>query len=551
MTFIDHLKGNSPENKILEVAFGMHVIEGDLAKSEVVGSDPTHIVTIQQMLGDAFGRGWKGVKGLWFRGVNRDSTKYKFYPGIMSPGDGDSVQGVDSVFDDDTPHSNTAWIRVELPNGSETGIPDFNTKDNPPTGLTGIYECQLGDVYDSDGDVAEADVLITNPADVLAFGCREIRRYPATRVDWDSLNDLRSACDTTETPDYTTLPEGVGLTARYYDGDNFDTLKSVRVDPVIQFDPSTGAPALDISPDDFSARFEGKIKAKYTETYTFYLTHDAGGRLWINNLTTPLIDEWGSIGSHSATIALTADQFYDIKIEWFDNSGSADLKLEWQSTSQPIQVVPQDRLYPKNEAKKKFECHAAFVTPTNFDQFLRSILFTCNGAFQNVNGRLRFFTLDETTPEFDFDETNIVKGTFLFYPRFSQQELLSLPNRVIADGRDLNSRYLEKFDPQVFYDLPELQDAAGRIIEETIAVGNTTRWQALKNLAHYAKVRTAPTMCEFEGMPQTLPVLQGDKVTVTHSLPNWTEKEFLVLEATDKSIDSSPDERIFKLLVWE
>jgi hypothetical protein len=206
---------------------------------------------------------------------------------------------------------------------------------------------------------------------------------------------------------------------------------------------------------------------------------------------------------------------------------------------------------PEKRARKtRFECHASFITRTNFDQFLRSILFTCNGVYQDINGKLTFLCLDETTPSFDFDEGNIVKNTLKYYPRFTQQELLGLPNRYIADGRDLESRYLEKFDPQLFYDLPDLQDLAGRIIEETVAVGNTTRWQALKNLAHYAKLRTGSMVCEFEGMPQTLPVMEGDKANVTHSMPGWTDKEFLVLEATDKSIDSSADERIFKLLDW-
>lgn len=629
MTFIDHLKGSRPEDKYLEVAFGLHVIEGDLSKSDVTGASPTHIVRIQHMLGEAFGKGWKGPVGLWFRGINRAAAKFKFYPGkqtanpvyktftadsttdtitstshlfndadmiIHVPGNlpapltagkifyvrdktantykvaltnggtaidlttngsgtlqvykNETVQGIDTIFDTDTTHSNSAWIRVECPNGSETGIPDFNTKDNPPTGLTGIYECQTGDVYNSAGAVTASDVLLVNPADVLAFGCKEIRNYPDTRINFTSLATLRTACDTTETPDYTTLPQGVGLTARYYEGTAFNTFKSRRVDPVIQYDVSTGAPALDLTPTGFSVVFEGKIRFKYTETATLYLTHNDGGKLWINNLTTPIIDQWATVGEHSATFAATADQWYDIKIEWNNAAGDSQLKFEWSSPSQSREVVPQDRLYPKNETKKRFETHLAFTQRTNFDEFLRAVLFTCNGGFQDADGKLQFFIIDDLTSSFAFTESNMVKNTLTFYPRFSQQELLSLPNRFIADGRDLESRYLEKFDPQLFYDLPDLQDIAGRVIEETIQVGNTTRWQGLKNLTHYAKRRTTMMICEFEGMPSTLPVLPGDLVTVTQPIAGWTNKLFLCLEATDKSIDSASDERIFKLLDW-
>jgi hypothetical protein len=292
MTFVDHLKGNNPEKRYLEMAIGRHVIEGDLAKSIVTGSSPTHVVKVQQMLGDALGKGWKGPLGVWFRGVNRDSSKYKFYPGIMSPGNADTVQGIDTVFDLDTPHSNSAWIRCELPNGSEVGIPDFDTKNNPPTGLTGIYETQLGDIYNSSGTVTSSDQYITNPADAIAFGCMEIRRYPTSRIDWASLDVLRAACDATVTPDWTILPQGVGLTGRYYDGTNFNTFKAKRIDPVIEFDASNGGPDLAVGVDNFSVRWEGKIRPRYTETYTFYLTHDNGGRLWVNNLAVPLIDQW-------------------------------------------------------------------------------------------------------------------------------------------------------------------------------------------------------------------------------------------------------------------
>lgn len=614
---------------MLEVAFGTHVIEGDLAKSIVTGSSPTHVVNVQHLLGDAFGKGWGGPTGVWFRGTVRNSSKYKFHPGLQTPvrdvknytvnhttdtfsstlhgyndddmliflpgdippeitagriyyaintsfsafqvsltvggaavaltanGSGtrqvylnDATQGIDEVFYQDTPHSNTAWIRAECPNGSEVGIPEFDTKENPPTGLTMICKCQLGETYDATGTVNGSSVFLTNPADVLAFGCKEIRRFDNARIDWASLDVLRSACIDMITPDYTTLPQGVGLTGKYYDGNAFNTFKSQRVDPVIEYDLSTGAPALELTPTGFSVRFEGKIRFKYTETYTMTLVHNDSGKLWINNLTTALINQ-AAAGTHTATFAATADQWYDIKMEWTNAASDSEFTLKWNSTSQPLEVVPQDRLYPKAELVPRFQCHVKFTERSTFDEFLRSVLFTCNGSYQDIDGKLVFFCISDLDPSFDFTEYNIKKDTFKFYPRYTQQELMQLPNRFIADGRDLDSRYLQNFDPPLFYDVPELQAIAGRVIEETVVVGNTTRWQGLENLAHYAKLKTAPLVAEFEGMPATLPVLQGDIVTVTHSTPDWDVKPFLVVEATDKSIDNSPDERIFKLYSWD
>ena len=632
MSFVDHLKGSKPEQKFLEQAFGLHVVAGDLAKSTVTGSSPTHVVQIQHLLGDALGKGWKGPKGVWFRGTNRAASKYTFHPGKHTPNpvlktftadnstdvftstahgfnDGDMIifrsgdnpepiaaakiyyvrdkttntfkvaltsggtavnltdngtgtlqvykndpeQGIDPYFQDDTTHSNVAWIRVECPNGSEVGIPDFDTKNNPPTGFTSIMECQLGDVYDNTGAVSGSNQLLTNPADVIAFGIKEIWRQPNSRVDWASLATLRTACDASITPDYTViLPQGVGLTGRYYDGTNFNTFKTRRVDPVIQFDSSNGSPDIALPTDNFSVRWEGKIRPRFTDTYTFSITHDDGVRLWVNNLAVPLIDQWATNGTHTATIALTADQFYDIKIEWWEATGPAELRLDWSSPSQPYQTVPQDRLYPKNEPMKRFECHAGFTARTTFDEFLRAICFTANATWQDVDGKLKFFCVEDlTTPSFAFDYTNIQKNTITYYPRFSQQELLSLPNRYIADGRDLESRYLEPFDPALQYEIESLQQEVGRVIEETVSVGNTSRSQGIRNLQHYAKLKTAPMVCELEGLPQTFPVLPGDLVTVTDEISGWNEKEFLCIDAIDNSIDTDKDHRKLTLLDWE
>ncbi|MCV5003513.1 PA14 domain-containing protein, partial [Escherichia coli] len=88
----------------------------------------------------------------------------------------------------------------------------------------------------------------------------EIRKYPATRIDWATLDTLRQYCDQMVTPDYTALPQGVGLTGSYYNGTNFNTFVSKRVDKVLQFDQSSGAPALGLTATSFSVRWEGKIK---------------------------------------------------------------------------------------------------------------------------------------------------------------------------------------------------------------------------------------------------------------------------------------------------
>ena len=91
-----------------------------------------------------------------------------------------------------------------------------------------------------------------------------------------------------------------------------------------------------------SARFEGKIVAPETNTYTFYLQHDDGARLYIDNA--PIIDYWGNGNRlNTTTINLAQNQEYDVKVEYYENAGGARLYLEWSygSVSQTtVQFMP-------------------------------------------------------------------------------------------------------------------------------------------------------------------------------------------------------------------
>jgi glucose/arabinose dehydrogenase len=138
---------------------------------------------------------------------------------------------------------------------------------------------------------------------------------------------------------------GDGLTARYYDNVNFTGRSVTRVDPWIDFDWGSGSPSPLIGPDTFSSRWEGQILPRFSETYTFFATVDDGVRLWINNRR--IINQWNDRGPtvHSGTIALAAGVKYNIVMEHSEHTGGAIARLEWQSASQPRQVVPQRQLF--------------------------------------------------------------------------------------------------------------------------------------------------------------------------------------------------------------
>jgi Zn-dependent metalloprotease len=146
-------------------------------------------------------------------------------------------------------------------------------------------------------------------------------------------------------------PAGTGLHARYYVGkqldvDANDNAKVDRTDGTVNFDWGTGSPATGIPADGFSARWTGEVLPAYSQTYTFYTSTSDGVRLWVDGRL--LIDKWVNQGTTewSKTIALQANRRYEIRMEMYENTGSAAAKLSWSSSSQAKQIIPKSRLYP-------------------------------------------------------------------------------------------------------------------------------------------------------------------------------------------------------------
>ncbi len=140
---------------------------------------------------------------------------------------------------------------------------------------------------------------------------------------------------------------GTGLRGEYFDNIDLTNYKFTRVDGTIDFSWGTDSPAPEIRNDEsYSIRWTGKIKPEYSEEYTFYVLRDNGVRLWIDNKL--IIDKWSSEWSVTdmATLALESGKTYDIKIEYFNNTGYGFIKLEWSSKSTEKTVIPEKCLYP-------------------------------------------------------------------------------------------------------------------------------------------------------------------------------------------------------------
>jgi len=152
--------------------------------------------------------------------------------------------------------------------------------------------------------------------------------------------------------------DGTGLRGEYFHWSGaappnretvaFIDLVLTRIDAEIDFYWNPGPdPPPGLNTDNFSVRWEGYIKAEYSEPYTFITGSDDGVRLWVNGQL--IIDNWTDhdrMEDTSDPMDLVAGQTYPIVLEGYEAGGEAEWQLYWQSPSTPRGIVPQRVLYP-------------------------------------------------------------------------------------------------------------------------------------------------------------------------------------------------------------
>ncbi|HEY5041370.1 MAG TPA: chitobiase/beta-hexosaminidase C-terminal domain-containing protein [Verrucomicrobiae bacterium] len=148
---------------------------------------------------------------------------------------------------------------------------------------------------------------------------------------------------------------GVGLRGQYWTNTtatafanaSFNTPATlVRTDAVVNFNWNTAGPDPKIGQTVFTARWTGSVQPQFNETYTFYATADDGVRLWVNGQL--LADGWVDQASttYQGSIALKAQQFYNIRMDYYQNGGGAVAQLQWSSPSTTKVTIPQTQLNP-------------------------------------------------------------------------------------------------------------------------------------------------------------------------------------------------------------
>jgi len=138
-----------------------------------------------------------------------------------------------------------------------------------------------------------------------------------------------------------------GISAEYFNNQDFTGRSATRRDAQINFNWHEEAPIRLFDNDTFSVRWTGSVTPEYSENYRFYARSDDGMRVWLDG--TLILDRWQNqpvteIASRARR--LEAGRAYPLIVEYYDATGQAQAHLLWSSPSIPQQTVPYRALRP-------------------------------------------------------------------------------------------------------------------------------------------------------------------------------------------------------------
>jgi autotransporter-associated beta strand protein len=223
---------------------------------------------------------------------------------------------------------------------------------------------------------------------------------------------------------------GTGLLAQYWTNTTAAAFSNIgfsapatlaRTDAVVNFDWSAAGPDPSIGQTNFTARWTGTVQPQYDETYTLTTVANDGVRLWLNGQL--LIDDWNvhaGLATNSASISLHAQQFYNLRMDYFQQDSTAGAQLRWSSPSTAPAIVPQSQLYPQTNPPptvlmagpadgSTYAGVASVTVSANADAPLNPIAeldFYANGTL------LGTLTNSPTAPLYTMTATGLTTGSF-------------------------------------------------------------------------------------------------------------------------------------------
>ncbi len=121
-----------------------------------------------------------------------------------------------------------------------------------------------------------------------------------------------------------------GLKAEYFNNQELrGPAVTVRTDASINFNWGRYNPTPELTGNNFSVRWTGKLKPPESGNYRLGFTADDGARLYLDGKL--LVDAWASNPNKTATkdIVLEGGRTYDLRMEYFQNNRENVAKLVW------------------------------------------------------------------------------------------------------------------------------------------------------------------------------------------------------------------------------
>lgn len=233
------------------------------------------------------------------------------------------------------------WLEYTV-NVAEAGAYTVNTLLSD-IDATGIYSLQF------DGNIVIDSASVPETGDYLVWQQREDTLYLDAGVQVMRTNILNGGFNIDNyTFERLDIPygEGTGLLGLYYNGMEFDEFVTARTDESMTMNWNDASPVDGVNEDAFSVKWYGKLQPQITGEYTIYITSDNGRRVWIDGqlIIDRWVDDWDI--EYSGTITLDASRKYDIVIEYFENNGGANIRLDWKPPYMQKHEIPSSQLYP-------------------------------------------------------------------------------------------------------------------------------------------------------------------------------------------------------------
>jgi DNA-binding beta-propeller fold protein YncE/mono/diheme cytochrome c family protein len=245
-------------------------------------------------------------------------------------------------------HGGTAFTNSGSNNTQNIGTITAASGKRLGGALNGIDVPTLRDAW------ATAPYLHLGSAATLADAIRAHNNVTVTEAELSDLVDYVRQIGSQEPaapyvpPPPTPKPNtGTGLLGEYYNNKTLTGTPVLQRKEAINFGWASKSPGPGVGTNNFSVRWTGQVEATATGKFTFQTTSNDGVRLWVNGAL--VVDNWtnhATVTNNSPAITLTKNLRYAIRMEFYDNTGSAVAKLKWKAPGKTtFAAVPKTRLY--------------------------------------------------------------------------------------------------------------------------------------------------------------------------------------------------------------